>query len=83
MRVVSYIERDQESGMYIATVPSIPGANTEAESLDQLQVNLKEVIELCLEEMDPEEKRLLPEFFGVQEVEVISDKINTANRKRS
>ena len=64
MRVTSYIERDPESGMYVATVPSIPGAHTQATTLDELQKNLKEVVELCLEEMDAEEKKMIPEFVG-------------------
>jgi predicted RNase H-like HicB family nuclease len=55
-KAVGYIERDPETGLYLAIVPGIPGAHTQAESLDELQKNLKEVVELCLEEMDPETK---------------------------
>lgn len=73
MKVTSYIEKDPESGMYIATVPSIPGAHTQAKSLDELQKNLKEVVALCLEEMSSEEKKLMPEFVGLSQVEVIVD----------
>jgi len=51
-----------ETGLYVALVPGIPGAHTQAETLDELQKNLKEVVELCLEEMDPESKKQLPEF---------------------
>ena len=51
-------------------MPGLPGAHTQAETLDELQYNLKEVIELCLEEMDSEEKLNLPEFVGIQQVEV-------------
>ena len=69
-KTVAYIERDTETGLYVAIVPGIPGAHTQAESLDELQKNLKEVLELCLEEMDAEEKKHLPEFIGVQQVEV-------------
>jgi predicted RNase H-like HicB family nuclease len=69
-RIVGYIERDPETGMYVAIVPGIPGAHTQAETLDELQKNLKEVVELCLEEMDPEAKKLLPEFVGIQQIEV-------------
>lgn len=29
---------------------------------DELQENLKEVLELCLEEMEPENKQYLPQF---------------------
>ena len=54
---LAYIERDPETGLYIGSVPKIPGAHTQAETLDELQKNLKEVVELCLEEMDSEEKK--------------------------
>jgi predicted RNase H-like HicB family nuclease len=67
---VAYIEKDFETGLYIAIVPGIPGAHTQAESLDELQKNLTEVVELCLEEMDTEARSQLPEFVGIQQVEV-------------
>jgi predicted RNase H-like HicB family nuclease len=70
MKFTSYIERDLETGMYIAVVPSLPGAQTTADSLDDLQIKLKEVIELCLQELSKEERKLLPEFIGLQQVEV-------------
>ncbi len=73
MKITSFIERDPESGMYIATVPAIPGAHTCAASLDELQKNLQEVVSLCLEEMDNEEKTKLPEFVGVQQWEFAID----------
>ncbi len=69
-KVVGYIERDPETGLYVGIVPGIPGAHTQAETLDELQKNLREVVELCLEEMDPETKNNLPEFVGVQQFEV-------------
>jgi len=69
-KITGYIERDPESGLYVGTVPGIPGAHTQAETLDELQNNLKEVVELCLEEMDAEAKRQIPEFVGIQQVEV-------------
>ena len=53
-KIVGYIERDPETGLYVGIVPGIPGAHTQAETLDELQKNLKEVVELCLEEMDKE-----------------------------
>lgn len=69
-KTVGYIERDPETGLYVAIVPGIPGAHTQAETLDELRKNLKEVLELCLEEMSPEDKKQLPEFVGIQQVEV-------------
>jgi len=71
-RITAYIERDPETALYVAIVPGIPGAHTQAETLDELQKNLKEVIELCLEEMDTETKRQLPDFVGIQQIEVAS-----------
>ena len=64
------IEKDKESGLYIGIVPSLPGAYTQATSLDELQVNLKEVIELCLEELSPDELNDLSEFIGFQQISV-------------
>lgn len=70
IKIVAYIERDPETGLYVGTVPEIAGAHTQAKTLDELQENLKEVVELCLEEMSPEEKKQLPEFIGIQQIEV-------------
>ncbi len=69
-KVTGYIEKDTETGLYVAIVPGIPGAHTQAETLDELKDNLKEVVELCLEEMDPEAKKHIPEFVGIQQLEV-------------
>jgi len=69
-KLTAYIEKDSDSGLFVAFVPGIPGAHTQAETLDELQNNLKEVVELCLEEMDAESRKHLPEFVGVQQVEV-------------
>ena len=51
-KITGYIEKDPGTGLYVAIVPGIPGAHTQAKTLDDLQKNLKEVVELCLEEMD-------------------------------
>ncbi len=64
------IERDIESGLYVGSVPALPGAHTQAKTLDELQANLKEVIELVLEELTEEELAGLPEFVGLQQIMV-------------
>jgi len=69
-KITGYIEKDPETGLYVGIVPGIPGAHTQAENLDELQKNLKEVVELCLEEMDDEAKKHIPEFVGIQQLEV-------------
>jgi predicted RNase H-like HicB family nuclease len=65
----AYVEWDPESGLYVGIVPGIPGAHTQAATLDELQKNLKEVLELCLEEYKgPLDE--LPRFVGLQQIEV-------------
>jgi len=70
VRITGYIAKDAETGLYVAMVPGIPGAHTQAETLDELQENLKEVVELCLEEMDEEARKSIPQFVGIQQLEV-------------
>jgi len=65
----AYVELDADTGLYVGIVPGIPGAHTQAETLDELQENLKEVIELCLEENQISEEEL-PHFVGLQQVEI-------------
>jgi predicted RNase H-like HicB family nuclease len=66
----AHIERDVESGFYIGTIPSVPGAHTQAKTLDELQVRLKEVLELCLESLSEEEKKDIPTFIGIQQIAI-------------
>jgi predicted RNase H-like HicB family nuclease len=61
------VERDPDTGMYLGFVPGFPGAHSQAESLDELQGNLREVIALLLEDGDP---KLETEFVGIQTVAV-------------
>ena len=69
-KFAAYIEKDPETGLYVGIVPGIPGAHSQGETLDELQRNLKEVLELCLGEMDSESMNEIPEFVGIQEIEV-------------
>jgi predicted RNase H-like HicB family nuclease len=59
------IEQDTATGYYVAYVPDLPGAHTQAETLEELRHNLKEVVGLTLENYDPTQK---PEshFVGTQ-----------------
>ncbi len=47
------IEKDTETGLYVGYVPGFPGAHTQAETLDELSDNLREVIEMLLEDGQP------------------------------
>ena len=66
----AYVEWDPETKLYVGIVPGIAGAHTQAATLDELQRNLKEVIELCLEEIKGKIEDL-PHFVGLQQIEVV------------
>jgi predicted RNase H-like HicB family nuclease len=61
------IHRCPQSQLYLAFVPGFPGAFTQAESLDQLCTNLREVITLLLENGGT---RVNSEFVGLQTVAI-------------
>ncbi len=61
------IERD-EDGCYVGEVPQLKGCYSQGETIDELLTNIKEVIELCLEEEDSNKK--LSEFVGIQKVSI-------------
>lgn len=66
----AHIEKDPDSGYYIGTIPAVPGAHTQATTLDELSSRLKEVLELCFETMSDEEKKSLPQFIGTQQISI-------------
>jgi predicted RNase H-like HicB family nuclease len=61
------IERDEE-GYYVASVPQIPGCQTQAQSLDEVTQRIREAIELCLEVEGPPDHSL--EFIGIQRITI-------------
>ena len=50
------IERCPDTGLYVGYVPGFAGAHSQAESLDELHANLKEVISMLLEDAPPQEE---------------------------
>ena len=61
------IERDPKTGLFVGYVPEFPGAHSQGASLDELNANLREVVEMLLEDGEPE---LDSEFMGIQTVVV-------------
>ena len=61
------IERCPDTGFYVGYVPGFSGAHSQGESLDELQRNLREVIEMLLEDGEPD---LDTEFIGTQSITV-------------
>ena len=48
------VERCPDTGLYVGYVPGFSGAHTQAQTLDELNTNLKEVIEMLLIEGEPD-----------------------------
>ena len=65
----AYIEYDPETKLYVGIVPGITGAHTQGATLDELRDNLREVLELCLEQLGDTVDDL-PRFVGVQQIEI-------------
>lgn len=61
------VEKCPETGLFVGFVPGFPGAHTQGESLDELQVNLREVVSMLLEDGEPQ---LEAEYVGTQTVAV-------------
>jgi predicted RNase H-like HicB family nuclease len=61
------VERCPDTGFYVGFIPGFPGAHTQAENLDELNQNLREVVEMLLEDGEP---ILEAEFIGTQNVVV-------------
>ncbi|MGB9929418.1 MAG: type II toxin-antitoxin system HicB family antitoxin [Methanosarcina sp.] len=49
MREFTVIIEQDEDGTYIASVPELPGCHTQGDTLEELNENIKEAIELHLE----------------------------------
>lgn len=71
------IEQD-EDGIYIASVPELPGCYTQGKTLEHVRNRIKEVIELVLEADKDIKKEKLESpkssnhFFGIEEITIQS-----------
>jgi len=65
---VVYIEQD-EDGMYIGSIPSIPSCYAQGETQEKMFKNLSEVAKLCLRNID---KRVIHKnrFIGIQNLQL-------------
>jgi predicted RNase H-like HicB family nuclease len=61
------VERDPATGLFIGSIPGWAGAHSQGATLDELQANLREVIEMLLEDGEPQ---LESEFVGTANVRV-------------
>jgi len=62
-----YIEQD-EDGVYIGSVPSIAGCYSQGATIDELLVNMREALQLCLRNSGAD--GAIGTFVGVQKVAI-------------
>lgn len=60
------IEQD-EDGIYIGEVPQLKACYSQGETIDELLKNIREVIEMCLEEIQEETQT---QFVGIKKISV-------------
>jgi predicted RNase H-like HicB family nuclease len=66
MRIfTTVIEKRPDTGLYVGYLPGFPGAYSQGKTLDELNHNLKEAIELLLKNGEP---RFETKFVGTQNV---------------
>ncbi len=65
----AYVEWDPDTKLYVGFVPGLPGAHSQGATLDELYGNMREVLELCLQEYGGSLDDL-PRFVGLQQIEV-------------
>jgi len=61
------VERCPETKLFVGYIPGFSGAHSQGATLDELNQNLKEVVEMLLEDGEPQ---LEAEFVGTQAVTV-------------
>ncbi len=66
-KYTAIIERCPDTSLYVGFVPGFPGAHSQGKTTDELMRNLREVVEMLLEDGEPQ---LESEFIGIQNVEV-------------
>ena len=64
MQFTAIVEHCRDTGLYVGYVPGFSGAHSQAETLDELNKNLQEVIEMLMENGAPS---LESEFVGTQQ----------------
>lgn len=61
------VEQDRDTGLFVGYVPGFRGAHSQGETLDELRQNLQEVVEMLLEDQEPQ---LEADFVGTQQIVV-------------
>ena len=67
MNYTAVIEHCKDTGLYVGYVPGLPGAHCQAETLDELNDNLQEVISMLLEDGSIKQES---DFVGIQQISI-------------
>jgi predicted RNase H-like HicB family nuclease len=65
--VTAVVEQDSDTHLFVGYVPGWPGAHSQGATREELRDNLLEVIQMLLEDGEPE---LSAEFVGTQRLQV-------------
>lgn len=68
MELVVVLEKGPDSDTIIATVPQIPGCHTQGRDKAEAMRNIREAIELCLE--DEGDVQDVPVVVGIERIQV-------------
>ena len=65
---------EDETGGYVAFMPTLPGCHTQGDTLEELMDNAKEAINLYIETLEKEEKKdiLQQRVVGIQKVKALA-----------
>jgi predicted RNase H-like HicB family nuclease len=62
-----------EDGKYVASCPALQGCYSQGGTFEEALANIRDVAEMCLEELREEEKEIdvrYPEIVGLKQIEV-------------
>lgn len=62
-KYIYIIEKCAETDVYVGYIPGFAGAHSQAETLDELSENMREVVEMLLEDGEP---KMETDFVGTQ-----------------
>ena len=66
-RYTAVIEKCSDTGLFVGYIPGFPGAHSQGETLEELNVSLQEVVAMLLEEGEP---NMESEFVGTRSIVV-------------
>ena len=70
---VQVVVEQDEDGRYIASCPCLQGCHSQGDSFEEALENVKDVIEMCIEELREENRTLdlrYPEVIAIKHLEV-------------